>query len=239
MLERKARISPAEADSNLRIITYQVGVSIYTHFLAMYLQYRSKDSAKTIVDTLPKKPLNIRINEELLGQLKDLAEENQTSLTSVIESFCQYGLQQDIEISKDGVSINVNTIDEEQLQQRIQEAVDTTVVAKVKTVEDRLAAVIASVLKRLESLELQRVVAVENGQASQEVKQEGLLREYEGVSQKRLCEMFEIDARNVSKIARSKGYTNSQQYLIEQTGWVFRDKKYYPPAKVQASASIN
>ena len=184
---------------------------------------------------MPKKPLNIRINEELLGQLKSLAEENQTSLTNVIESFCQYGLQQDIEISKDGVSISVNTIDEEQLQQRIQEAVDT----KVKTVEDRLNAVLASVLKRLESLELQKVVAVENGQSPQEVKQEELLREYEGVSQKRLCEMFEIDARNVFKIARSKGYTNSQEYLMEQTGWVFRDKKYYPPAKVQASASIN
>ena len=184
---------------------------------------------------MPKKPLNLRINEELLGQLKDLAEENHTSLTNVIESFCQYGLQQDIEISKDGVSINVNTIDEDQLQQRIQEAVDT----KVKTVEERLNAVISPVLKRLESLELQRVVVVENGQSSQEVDQEGLLREYEGVSQKRLCEMFEIDARNVSKIARSKGYTNSQQYLIEQTGWVFRDKKYYPPTKIQASASIN
>ena len=108
---------------------------------------------------MPKKPLNIRINEELLGQLKSLAEENQTSLTSVIESFCQYGLQQDIEISKDGVSINVNTIDEEQLQQRIQEAVDT----KVKTIEDRLDAAITPVLKRLESLELQQEQSNENG----------------------------------------------------------------------------
>ncbi len=122
---------------------------------------------------MPKKPINLRIDGQLLGQLKDLAEENQTSLTNVIESFCQYGLQQDIEIRKDGVSINVNTIDEGQLQQRIQEAVDTTVEAKVKTLEDRLDAAIAPVLKRLESLELQqeqsnenklqRVEAVENG----------------------------------------------------------------------------
>ncbi len=122
---------------------------------------------------MPKKPINLRIDGQLLERLKDLAEENQTSLTNVIESFCRYGLEQDIEISKDGVSINVNTIDEDQLQQRIQGFVDTTVEAKVKTVEERLDAAIAPVLKRLESLELQqeqsnenklqRVEAVENG----------------------------------------------------------------------------
>ncbi len=112
---------------------------------------------------MPKKPLNIRIDETLLGQLKSLAEENQTSLTNVIESFCQYGLQQDIEISKDCVSINVNTIDEGQLQQRIQKVIDTTVETKVKKVEDRLDAAIAPVLKRLESLELQQEQSKENG----------------------------------------------------------------------------
>ena len=133
---------------------------------------------------MPKKPINLRIDGQLLERLKSLAEDNQTSLTNVIESFCRYGLQQDIEISKDGVSINVNTIDEDQLQQKIQEAVDTTVKAKVKTLEDRLDAAIAPVLKRLESLELQqeqsnenklqRVEAVENGQSPQQVDKEGL-----------------------------------------------------------------
>ncbi len=102
---------------------------------------------------MPKKTLNITINGELLGQLKELAEENRTSLTHIIESFCQYGLQQDIEISKDSVSINVNTIGEDQLQHKIQEVVDTTVEAKVKAVEERLDAAIAPVLKCLESLE--------------------------------------------------------------------------------------
>ena len=102
---------------------------------------------------MPKKPINLQIDGQLLERLKNLAEDNCTSLTHIIESFCQYGLQQDIEISKDGVSINVNTIDEDQLQQKIQEVVDANVEPKVKAVEERLDAVIAPVLTRLESLE--------------------------------------------------------------------------------------
>ena len=83
---------------------------------------------------MPKKPINLRIDGQLLERLKNLAEESRTSLTHIIESFCQYGLQQDIEISKDSIFINVNTIDESQIQQKIQKFVDTAVEAKVKTI---------------------------------------------------------------------------------------------------------
>ena len=99
---------------------------------------------------MPKKPLNIRINEELLGQLKDLAEENHTSLTSVIESFCRYGIQHNLSC-KEFVYTNVAALDESQIQQRIQEAVDTTVEAKVMTVENRLN---AAIKERLEQYSL-------------------------------------------------------------------------------------
>ncbi len=133
---------------------------------------------------MAKKPINLRIDGQLLGQLKSLAEENHTSLTSVIESFCQYGLQQDLEISKDGVFINVNTINEEQLQQRIQEVVDPTVEAKVKTIEDRLASLEQKISHLTEEQynenELQEAVLRSKDGNHQEVNQEGKEGKYEG-----------------------------------------------------------
>ena len=125
-------------------------------------------------------------------------------------------------------------VDEDQLQQRIPELVDTAVEAKVKTLEDRLTSLKWKISHLTEEQsnknKLQGVEALENGQLPQEVKQKGLQREYGGVSQKRLCEMKGFDASNIAKIARNCGKT-PQQYLMEKTVWVFRDKKYYPPAK--------
>ena len=209
---------------------------------------------------MPKKPLNIRINEELLGQLKDLAEENHTSLTSVIESFCRYGIQHNLSC-KEFVYTNVAALDESQIQQRIQEAVDTTVEAKVKTVEDRLNAAIeerleviatktqhlteenckelAKILENRRNKRQshnnapQRTDATQKDVAPSESVNTSSNGKYEGgITQGKLCEMFGIDASNIAKTAKSKGKT-PQQYLMEKTGWVFRDsdRKYYPPAK--------
>ncbi len=49
-----------------------------------------------------------------------------------------------------------------------------------------------------------------------------------GVTQKKLCELHDLDASNISKVAKKQGQT-PQQYLQGKTDWVYRDKRYYPP----------
>ena len=57
-----------------------------------------------------------------------------------------------------------------------------------------------------------------------------------GISQRELCERFEISSKSVARIAQRSGM-NVHQYLEQVTGWQYRVRlgqaigKFYPPAK--------
>jgi len=55
----------------------------------------------------------------------------------------------------------------------------------------------------------------------------------QGITQAELCRRSGIDAKHISRSAKTRGLT-SHQWLEKQTGWTYRDGKYYPAEQDQA-----
>jgi hypothetical protein len=51
-----------------------------------------------------------------------------------------------------------------------------------------------------------------------------------GISQNELCKKFNLDSKSLSRTAKRRSLT-PQQFLEQSTGWIYRSKKWYPPAQ--------
>ena len=165
---------------------------------------------------MPKKPINLRIDGQLLGQLKDLAVENHTSLTYVIESFCRYGIQHNLPC-KETVSTTVVTVDESLIQQTIQEAVDTKVEAKVKTI---LADINTNVDTKVKAVE-ERLASLEQKTSHlTEAEFEDLKRSIESKRQQKLQQKQKEEQSNENTPQQTKETGNdvSSPQEVKQEG---------------------
>ena len=59
-----------------------------------------------------------------------------------------------------------------------------------------------------------------------------------GLSQRELCEYFGWDYRQVASSAKALGMS-THAYVQQQTGWILRREKYYPPFNYSMAIESN